>query len=70
MATFSGGQFALGVREVRTARPDAEPLGHQDQIGQRLRRHLVHHVAAMLPYRFLGGAKLEGACIRGTTCKP
>jgi hypothetical protein len=52
-------QLALDVREVRTAWPDAEPLGHQDQIGTRLRRHLVHHVTAMLLYRFLGDAKLE-----------
>ena len=38
----------------------AEPFGHQDQVGQRLRRHFVDHMAPMLLYGFLGDAELGG----------
>ena len=57
-ADILSNQLAPGLREIEPARSHAESLGHQDQIGQRLRRHLVHHVAAMLLYRFLGDAEL------------
>ena len=58
MAPIFENQFAPGLREIEPARSDAESLGHQVQLGQRLRRHLVHHMAAMLLYRFLGDAEL------------
>jgi hypothetical protein len=51
--------FAPYTCEVHPAWSDAEPLGHQDQISQRLRRHLVHQMAAMLLYGFFSDAKLD-----------
>ena len=57
MTTFP--LFAVYASELHPTWSAAEPPGHQDQISQRLRRHLVHQMAAMLPYGFFGDAKLD-----------